>query len=309
MITNLQLVAFLKDLTAGNNSTFSSLSPEKATKFISLIRDQSQVLKEWTMQPMGAMQRNISLITAGTRRLRRVAQGSDPEDTQKANMTTGGKKLIAEELDLFETIGFDFLIDNTEGNKVEATIAKGLAMALANDIVDLSINGDTTDTSADKDFLTLNDGIIKLAKGSADTHVFDTNGSTDYKGVVFPGLFGELPDKWKNTPDLTIYCSPTALEGYQDQLATRSTNAGDRAILQGDVDFYKGRKIRAINSWPQGIYMLTPASNIVVGLVKNQMQNYREVKFSKRCIDYTFVTYHDVQIAIDDACVIGYDKP
>lgn len=291
----------------GNLSSKASLSPEKARKFIDLVVDASGVMKEWNVVKMGALQRDIATLGVGNRKLRRIAEGSEATEEQKAGVVTDGHTLKALEVDLPETIPFSWLYDNIEGKNGETAIAKQLTKLFGNDLVDLSLNGDEDDAGAEKDFLNLNNGLIKIAKESVSTHKYDTNSSSDIKSI-FKEMMKLLPNKWKSRIDLKFYVSPGTLDDYLDQVVERKTQAADKILLDGmTIGRYKGRLVRPISSMPDGVVLLTPAKNISIGMYKKDITVGRRVDVIKRSIDYMITAFHDAEYSVHDAVAIGYD--
>lgn len=297
----------LKAVTSSDLNTGGRLNPQQADRFITYMVDQSAFLQEIRLERMDSPTFDLDTLGVGSRLIRKAVEAQEP--TNVVGIQTGKKQLNTVEAILPADISITFLEDNIERAGAEDTIARLLAAQFKNDLIDLMFNGDTGDVgSPDHDFLILDDGLIKLAKASTGTHKFDTNASTDYKGVVFPGMLQMLPDKWKQDKEsLRFLVSPSVAEAYVDQLATRNTQLGDELLQTGRLPMFQGVKIRPVPYLPDNVLFLTPIKNIAAG-VQRQFTVDRERRPRRRIVEYTMTMRFDAaQIVIDDALVIGYD--
>lgn len=304
-ISNRALLA--KDaITTADLATGGKLNPQQADKFIDYMVDQSAFLKDIRTERMDGPAKDLDFIGVASRIVRKGIEATEPTDT--AGIQTSRKRLETVEVILPADISFSFLEDNIEREGVEDHIARMLAMQFANDLTDLAWNGDTEDTSEHAAFLTIDDGFIKLAKESTDTHKFDTGGSTDFKSEVFPGMLSMLPNKWKaNKSELRFYVSPTVAEAYIEELTVRQTAWADELLQTGKLPLYKGVTIFPVDFIPDDVLVLTLRKNLAVG-IQRQFTNERERKPRKRIIEYTMTARVDVaKIVVDDALVIGYN--
>lgn len=286
------------------------LNPQQANKFIDYMVDQSAFLKDIRLERMDRPTMDLDFLGVSSRIIRKGVEATEP--TQLAGIVTSRKQLNTVETILPADISITFLEDNIEKQGADDHIARLLAQQYANDLTDLAWNGDTAVDPADPfyDFLVIDDGFIKILKTSANTHKFDTNGSTDYKGVVFPGMLNMLPNKWKaNKAELRFYVSPTVAEEYIEQLAARQTAWADELLQTGNLPKYKGITIFPVDFIPDDVQVLTLRKNLAMG-IQRDMTNDRERKPRKRVVEYTMTMRADVaQVVIDDAAVIAYNIP
>jgi hypothetical protein len=307
VISNRTLIAKAAITTAALD-TGGRLNPEQANKFIDYMVDQSAFLKDIRTERMDGPTKDLDFIGVASRIIRKGVEATEPTET--AGIQTSKKQLNTVEIILPADISINFLEDNIERAGAEDHIARMLAMQFGNDLTDLAWNGDTATPTTDPfyPFLSIDDGFIKLAKSSPNTHKFDTNGSTDYKGVVFPGMLNMLPNKWKaNKAELRFYVSPTVAEAYVEQLTTRQTAWADELLQTGKLPQYKGITIFPVDFIPDDVIVLTLRKNLAVG-IQREFTSDRERKPRKRVIEYTMTGRVDAaQIVVDDALVIGYD--
>ncbi|NSW82534.1 MAG: hypothetical protein HPY90_04535 [Syntrophothermus sp.] len=307
MISNRALIAKAA-ITSADLATGGKLNPEQANKLIDYMVDQSAFLKDIRTERMTGPTKDLDFIGVANRIIRKGVEATEPTET--AGIQTSKKQLNSTEIILPADISLTFLEDNIEREGAEDHIARMLALQFANDLTDLAWNGDiaTPNTDPFYAFLSIDDGFIKLAKASANTYKFDTNGSTDYKGVVFPGMLNMLPNKWKaNKAELRFYVSPTVAEAYIEQLTTRQTAWADELLQTGKLPQYKGITIFPVDYIPDDVIVLTLRKNLATG-IQREFTSDRERKPRKRVIEYTMTGRVDAaQIVVDDALVIGYN--
>lgn len=296
----------LKAITSADLVNGGLLNPQQANQFIDYMIDQSAFLKEVRTIRMDRPTYNLDDIAVGTRVIRKGVEATAPTTT--ASITTGKKQLNTVEAILPADISDTFLEDNIERAQAEDHIAQLLAAQFANDLTDLAINGDTADVGPEKDFVSIDDGFVKLAKTSAATHKFDTNGSADWKGTVFPGMLQMLPNKWKNNPALLrFFVSPAVAQQYLEQLITRQTAWADQLLQTGQLPLFEGIKLFPVPYMPDDVVILTPAQNLAVGIQRDfRHEKMRQPR--RRVVEHTMTMRFDAaQIIKDDAVVIAYD--
>jgi len=287
-------------------ATYGKLNPEQADKFIDYMVDNSPFLKDIQTVPMGGPQYDLDFIGVSSRIIRKGQEATTP--TNQPGVTTTRKRLTTTEVILPQDISFSFLEDNIEKGNAEDHIAKLLAMQFGNDVCDLAINGDTAASGTDEDFLKIGNGFIKIAKASATAHVFDTNASVDYKGVVFGGMLDKLPNAFRqNLGELRYYVSPNVASAYIEQLTVRQTAWADELLQTGKLPQYKGVTIFPVQYWPDDCIILTPRKNLATG-VQRVFTFDRERVPRKRIVEFTMTSrIAPAEIVCDDALVVGYN--
>lgn len=287
-------------------ATYGKLNPEQSDKFIDYMVDNSPFMKDIQTIKMSGPEYDLDFIGVSSRIIRKGQEATAP--TNQAGVTTLTKRLTSTEIILPQDISFSFLEDNIERGNAEDHIAKLLATQFGNDVCDLAINGDTTASGDDEDFLKIGDGFIKKAKASLAVHVFDTNASVDYKGVVFGGMLDKLPNKHKvNLGELRYYVSPNVASAYIEQLTTRQTAWADELLQTGKLPQYKGVTIFPVQYWPDDCIILTPRKNLATG-VQRYFTFDRERNPRKRIIEFTMTSrIAPAEIVCDDALVVGYN--
>lgn len=282
------------------------LNPEQAKKFISYMTDNTEFLKDVRIEQMAAPEKQLDFLLIGSRLIRAATEGLGPSEL--AGATTLRKELRSTKVRLAADITTEFEEDNIEGVSGRDRIARELAQQFGNDLADLMLNGDTAtaSTNPDASFLTIGDGIIKQAKTSTATHKYNL-ASTDYKGVVFPGMLALMPNKFKNArKDMRIYCSTSVSDAYILSVTNRETAVGDNVLINGNFNKFLGIQIFPVEYMPDNVIILTNKNNLVTG-VQRDMKVLSNFNQRKDLTEYTMYMRLDPgKIVWDDALVIAY---
>lgn len=274
------------------------LSTEQAEKFIQLVVDNTVMGDLVNTIIMKSPTRDIDNITFATRQMTKPTEGSATTDLISA--TFAKRTLTAVEFVYPVDVTYSFLEDNIERKNFEGTVMELCSKALALDLEDLNINGDTGGAT----FVAQNDGWIKIAK--AVGNVYDITSPDDRLESIFPGMLAAMPDKWKSNRDnMFIAISSSDYEAYENEIATRNTGLGDMAITTGKRIPFKGIKLVSPPAWPSDTYMMTFKQNLTRG-IHREILTETERAPRKRAMEITISGRQDAEIAVVDAVVIGY---
>lgn len=285
-----------------------TLRPQETEKFIDLVVKSSPILSRVTVDRSQKLTKDVNVWELLRGVLQRVPQGTEP--TEYTKFGNVGKKLEMKDAQLFAHIPFDFLRDNQHRPGLENMVSGRLATRYGEDVVLLAFTG-TADDFAGRAFEKLNKGWPQLLKDASGSHKVDVSDHTGGApaAVNWEGLFSamveQLPDIYKG--DKTVFLMSRAdAELYQRQIGQMVGGLGHLLAKQNLT--YLGYEIVPLNEMPRGHVIFTPLPNLVYG-VNTSMERYREVSGEKRCINYTFDSSFDFQVAVDDAAVIAWDKP
>ena len=258
------------------------------------------------LERMAAPEKQLDFLLIGSRLIRKATEATAPSELASANITR--KELRSVKVRLSADITAEFLEDNIEGESASDRIARELAQQFGNDLTDLMLNGDTTDTSAESSFLTIGDGIIKQGKDRTATHKFSLKNKSDYKGVIFPGMLKMMPNQFKrDRGNMRFYCSSSTADSYITSLADRVSELGDRILTTGNLVKFLGIQIFPVEYMPDDVIILTHRLNLVSG-VQRDMKVYSQFNQRKDLTEYTMYMRIDPgKIVWDDAFVIAYD--
>jgi hypothetical protein len=286
------------------------LNPEQADKFIQTMVEQSQnVLGRVTVDRMNLHTKYMDRISVGTRLLYAAAEGVAPAAMEVP--TTARRTLVTKKVGLAFDFTTEFIEDNLEREGGRETLMSMLATQFANDVADLAINGDE---GSGTPFLAINDGWVDIIKASAvggtGCQRFDTNASTDYKGVVFPGLRALVAAKYRDrlaTDGWEFWVPPSIREGYLNQIASRVGDFADRALVDGQQNLrWDGIPVIAQGYLPDAHVLLVKPKNLHVGILRamkvnmfyNQDKDQYEVRIYSRL---------DFELDTPEVNLIGYD--
>lgn len=237
MPTNQQILAqreklYKADLAVSDLTSGGLMLATQTKKFMRLVVDESVFLQDATFISMPANTYRIDQIKAGSRVLRRATAGQPlPEgdrfkpDLSKVEITTAE---FMGEIDLFDEV----MEDNIEGSSLKDTIMAIVAEAVARDIEEVSLNGDTASSD---DFLTAFNGFIKMAT----TNSFNAQDSTTSK-EIWREMLRALPNRYmRNKSDYAIYTSVDSAADYFNSLTNRMGPQADQDIRRGgDSDWW-----------------------------------------------------------------------
>ena len=264
------------------------LNPEQANAFIDYFVSQAQILQKVRVRRMRGPDAAIDTIAVANRKLRRKTEAT--ANPVSNAVSTGQRNLTTVVVQWNEDITDELLEENIAGRGVLNHITRLLAGAFATDVADLAWNGDEslaatiTDANADglddttglsqndHSFLRTNDGWLKIIDASA-APTYDATGATK-ASEVFRNLIEAMPPKYRRMGHIIWAPHETAM-AYADELATRGTALGDRALTQGA----EGIPYMGYTVYPEPLLtkdgllprraVLTPANNLVYGVTSD----------------------------------------
>lgn len=253
----------LADLTAGGGI----LKPAQAQKFMRLLIKESVLMKLATMVPMASPKQQISKIKFGSRILRpgveATALGVADRVAPDLSMVELDAKLFKAEVRLSD----ETLEDSIERGELRQTIMEMMAEAIARDIEEVVINGDTA--SADP-FLATMDGVLVQAM----SNVADAAGAPITKELLRDMLKTLPSEHLRDKKAMRFLTSVDADLDYRNTLAERATAVGDK-FLEGDTPvLYSGVPVQPVPLFPedlgvgsdQTVVLLCNPKNIHVGI-------------------------------------------
>lgn len=295
------------EITAVSQRVGGVLKPQQASRVIDLIVSGSEILKQVTVERSSRLEREVDVFDLAQEVLVRVPEGSDLSNF--VGITNNGCTLHMLPAQLFGRILFSTLRDNKDDPQFENKTLQRWAKRYSENITRLAFVG-ASDSYTNSAFSELNKGWIQLFKDSQSTHIVDlssyqTDGVTDWIDYL-TAIVAALPDKYKSTRTCKVLMNTTDHEAYVTQVG--NLTGAHAVLISGNVTNILGYEILSLSDIPSGTVLFTPLANLIYG-INTSIERYREVKGSKRCIDYTFDMNFDFQVAIPDAAVLGYDVP
>lgn len=299
------------EISAGSLNIGGVLRAEQASRVIDLVVKNSGILSKVTVERSRKLTKDVDVFSVGSKILVRIPQGQDPAAFVSASNV--GPQLSMKAHQLFGRVLFDALRDNKDNPKYEEHLLGEWTKAWSRDIECLAFVGthddyDHTDNTKNT-FEHLNVGWPAILKAATSSHKVDiadytSNGAIDWIGYL-GACIAALPSKYLGDNCKILMNSANHLE-YQDQVGAQ--NGGVAVLVVGGVKQRASFEILPQQHMAAGEVIFGPLENLVYG-VNTEVERYREVKGSKRCIDYTFDAADDFQIALPDAAVIGYAVP
>ncbi|MGE0322264.1 MAG: phage major capsid protein [Polyangiaceae bacterium] len=245
----------LADLTTGGGV----LKPEQAKKFMRLLVKQSVLMQLATVFPMASPKQETSQIKFGSRILRPGQEATPLAVADRSAPSFANVELDAKLFKGEVRLSDEVLEDNIERGELRQTIMEMITEAIARDMEELIINGDTT--SADP-FLAMLDGVLR----QATSHVVDAAGLPLTKDLL-RDLVKTLPSEYLRDKRAMRYLTSVDADlDYRNTLAERATALGDK-FLEGDSPvLYSGIPVQPIPLFPED---LGPANDQTAMLLCN----------------------------------------
>ncbi len=284
-----------------NTAIGGLFSDEYQMHFIRLAQKSDPFLSEITIIPqIKGTNYKMTLMGFGRRALRAGVEGVAP--ALLTAPTTAPRVLTPKEVILAFDITDSFLEQNIEGDNVTTVIEQGMATLFMADMLDLAINGDTADASADAAFLTILDGY--LAQMAADAGIHQVAAQATIGGTLTK-MLQALPEEFKGRREgLRYYTSHEDAETYQDELRERGTVLGDQAVTTNLSLVRGGITVRPVSFLPTGTQILTAATNLHIGFGR-QMKDEPQRQARKRATEHTVTASADVGYADSNAIVVA----
>ena len=265
----------LADLTTGGGI----LLPEQAQKFMRLLIKQSTLMSLATATPMAAPKKQVSMIRFGSRILRpgREATALTAADRSKPDLT-----FVELDAQLFKAevqLSDESLEDNIERGELRQTIMEMIAEAIARDMEEVIVCGDTASPDP---FLAQLDGLLK----QATSHVVDAAGAPITKNLLRDLLVAVPSQYLRDKKALKFFTSVEAELNYRNTLADRATVGGDRLLEEDTPVLYSGVPVQPVALFPENLgasanqsaILLSHPKNILVGIWRQiRIEPFRDV--------------------------------
>jgi hypothetical protein len=167
----------------------------------------------------------------------------------------------------------EVLEDSIERGELRQTIVEMIAEAVARDMEEVAINGDTASVDP---FLATMDGLLK----QASSNIVDAAGTPITKDLL-RDLLKTLPGEYlRDKKAMRFLSSVDADLSYRNTLADRATVAGDRLLEEDTPVLYSGVPLQPIPLFPENLgvggdqtaVLLCNPKNVNVGI-------WRQIRF------------------------------
>lgn len=256
----------LSDLTTGGGM----LQPAQAQKFLRILINEAVILKQSTVVPMRSPKQLIEKIRFANRILRSGSEAVALPVGDRALPNLGKVELDAQLFKAEVRLNNEVLEDSIERGQLRQTIMQLMAEAIARDVDEVIIQGDTTSPDP---FLAKLDGILK----QSTSNIVDAQNQTTNK-TVFRDMLKTMPHPFlRNKKELRFFTSVNSEIDYKDSLADRATIGGDKFVEEDVPATYSGVPVLSVPMFPENLgagsnatdVVLTDPKNINVGIWRN----------------------------------------
>jgi HK97 family phage major capsid protein len=256
----------LSDLTTGGGM----LQPAQAQKFLRILINEAVVLKQATVVPMRGPKQLIEKIRFSNRILRSGSEAAALPVGDRVQPNLGKVELDAQLFKAEVRLNNEVLEDSIERGQLRQTIMQLMAEAIARDVDEVVIQGDSTSSDP---FLAKINGMLK----QASSNIVDAQNQTTNK-AIFRDMLKTMPHPFlRNKKELRFFTSVNAEIDYHDSLADRATAGGDRYVLEDAPSTYAGVPVLQVPMFPENLgpatnttdVILTDPKNINVGIWRN----------------------------------------
>ena len=296
------LIEFAKSrIESGALGMAGALTAQQASTVLKLLFEDP-FFSRVTTRKMAKLTAEGKVLDIASRSLRRVAQGTAPTDDQKQGIDNFNYKLTAEEADLFVDIMYSFIWDNKDNPNLISEIESAFMTKIKAELVDLAFNGQGADyTGDDADFLTLNEGWIKLAEDSDDTNKVSIDPGVD-GWVTSLGAVLKAQEK-RFVANSALIMSVTDHNNYALEIG-KNHDASKYAIPDSKAGGFLTYPVISNMAVPDGKIMFTNPKNLVFG-VNTDITKTREANNRLRVVEYTYTMNVDFEIAAKQAVVLA----
>lgn len=268
----------LSDLTIGG-----LLVPAQAQKFIRILIDEAKLMKLATVTPMKSHTQEINKIKFGQRVLRAAAEGVALPEADRAKPNLSKVQLVAKPFKAQVNITYEALEDSIEQDTLKQTIMQLMGEAIARDVDEILVRGDTTSSDS---FLAQFDGILK----QITSNVVNA-GTVPLTKTILRDMLKTMPSPFLRDKSVLRYLTSVDAEiDYRDSLSNRQTNTGDKALDGASPVGYSGIPVIDVALFPENLgtgsnetdVILTDPKNINVGIWRNiQIETDKDIQAGK----------------------------
>jgi hypothetical protein len=219
---------------------------EKAREFVARTISHSKFLSGIRLEEMAAEEKELPDLAFAARVLRPKASGDALPPSDRVRPNIGKGTLVAKEFGFEAKIPLDVLEENIEGEGILNTIQSALEEAIARDLEEVVLRGDTASSDA---FLARFDGLVKLAATNTTS-----GGSAHLSDALLDALWLQLPQEARSAKEsLRIATSTTAEFRWRRSVAARMTALGDTVHQDGKTLTYNGIMVDGYDLFPQNL--------------------------------------------------------
>jgi len=243
------------------------VNAEQSKQFFELAIQESVLMGLVDVKPMNTPSYELSKMGFTGRVLRGATEGQALSEADRVRPNLAKTTLNTVEFIAEARIPYAAVEDNVSGGSFIPYMTELLGKAIARDIEDVVINGDTL--SADT-LLSKLDGVLKQA-----VSIVVNVGGVRLSKSVLKQMIQSMPSAYyRGAKNLGFFTSKNAVIDYVDGLSNRQTPFGDQALTKVAPADYIGLGIVPIPLFPENLgagtnmtaVLLTDPKNIVIGM-------------------------------------------
>jgi HK97 family phage major capsid protein len=231
----------ISDLTSGG-----LLVAQQAKEFFEILIEESVLLGMSTTVPMTGPTMEISKMGFTSRVLRGATEGVALSEADRSKPTLDKVSLSTKEFIAEARIPYGVVEDNIANGSFQDYAMRLIAKAVARDMEDVLINGDTTSSDA---LLSKLDGVLKQA-----TTLVQAAGGVRLTKSAMKLAVQTLPSRFlRSQKNLAFITSKNAVIDYIDSLANRGTPLGDSKLVDAAAAEYMSYPVVPVPMFPENL--------------------------------------------------------
>lgn len=222
----------IKQIATADFTDGGQLNRQQFAEFYQEVQDETVALDLVRTVPLNGPQYQIDKIGVGERQLRSVGEGSS---ATLRGISTGSVDLDVVKTSLPYELTRETVEDTIEYENTAEIILSHFTQQYGVDTEDLAFNGDESFTdggSATEEFLTINDGWLKIASDRGAPYVDGGNETVDTE--KFYTMAQLVDDKYHREGNNRFFMSRKNALEYKKYLSQRETDLGDQNIQDGE---------------------------------------------------------------------------
>jgi len=240
------------------------LNAEQAREFFEIMIEDSVLMGLLTVKPMTSPSFELSKMGFLGRVLRGAVEGQGLGDGERVRPNLGKTTLTTVEFIAEVRVPYAAVEDNVAQGQFVPFVMQLLGKAVARDIEDIVINGDTAGGDPVLDKL---DGFLKQA-----TSLVVTTGQTRLTKSILKQMAQTMPSQFfRGSQGMAYITSKNAVIDYADSLASRATPLGDKMLVEAADAEYNSTPVIAIPKFPEDLGGGTNETNVLYSEIKNMV--------------------------------------
>lgn len=250
-------------ITTGTDQ--SALNYKQVDKFMEDAYESSEFLKGIRHETRDAAQGTIDKFGIRGRNLRRKTENVEATNSPNPAITEVPYSVTPVVLPFDITEEFIRQTQRVRKQNAEEIILKGMTKNYGENMQDIGFNGDTATPNTDPDyqFLSLNDGWLKIAKSKGNYIDFSTLDANQKLSILFE-LERSIPTRLRSAGVFKYFMHPNTFSKRLEKLAAKDTSASIQLQILGGVKKINSYDVEEIPQMPEGSILFTYQPNFVM---------------------------------------------